>query len=105
MPFSGPALRRLLDERNTRREQLAVDIGRSCASIAGYESGRIAPPLAVIEDIARALDAPVSELIDDRVTELRRAAGLPDRVTDPDTLRRVAGILAHGAPAPNGGDA
>jgi transcriptional regulator with XRE-family HTH domain len=65
VPFSGTSLRRLLDERGKRREALASEINKSFASIAGYESGRIAPPLSVIEDIAHALDVDVAALIDD----------------------------------------
>ncbi len=39
----------------------------------------------------------------DRVAELRRAAGLPERIDDRAVLERVARILAHATP--RGGDA
>ena len=54
--FCGARLTEIRQARGLRPEQLAVAVDRSAASIFGYESGRIVPPMQVVYRIARALD-------------------------------------------------
>ncbi len=49
------------------REQVAVDVGKSWATIRAYELGTATPPLAVLCRIAADLDVTVGDLLDEQV--------------------------------------
>lgn len=54
--FSGKRLRELRKHVGFSGERLAVDVGRSLYSIAGYEAGRSVPSAEVVARMADALD-------------------------------------------------
>lgn len=54
--------------RKTKRitqDALATAVGVSDKSISAYESGRIDPPLAVLERIAQSTDSPLNYFLED----------------------------------------
>lgn len=65
--FSGPRLRALRTARNLRREQVALALGRSAPTIAGYELGRVEPTAGVLGRLADVLGCAVDEMfVDER---------------------------------------
>ena len=65
MPFSADRVRKYRESRDMSREALAESIGRSYPSVVLYETGRVTPPLSVIEDIAQALNVTTADLLDE----------------------------------------
>lgn len=53
--FSGQRMREVRTAAAIKREQLAIDIGRSADAIRSYESGRVDPPASIVGALARAL--------------------------------------------------
>ena len=47
---------------------LAVAVGREQSTVAGYETGKIEPPLSVVQAIAEATGMSLFELLGDRLT-------------------------------------
>jgi transcriptional regulator with XRE-family HTH domain len=44
------------------RERIAIDIGKSYATVAAYELGRAFPPANVVGDLAQAVDCEINDL-------------------------------------------
>lgn len=61
--WDGYSLRRLRLARGLSLEAVALHIGRSAASVTGYELGRAAPPLSVAVALAEALGVEVTDLM------------------------------------------
>lgn len=63
----GPRLQGAREAAGLSREQLAVMIDKSWATVRAYELGNATPPLNVLMRLAVALDVTVSELLDEQV--------------------------------------
>jgi transcriptional regulator with XRE-family HTH domain len=57
--FSAQRLREARERRHIARENLAIKIGRSYATVASYEQGYNVPPIATLCRIADELDVPI----------------------------------------------
>ena len=58
----GENIRKYRKARGMSQEQLSFEVGVKRAVISKYENGFIAPSLAMIEKIAKALDVTISEI-------------------------------------------
>lgn len=65
--FSGASLRTARESAGLSREQVAVAIGRSAASVQLYELGNVVPPGTVLERLSAALRSPVGEWFRDEL--------------------------------------
>jgi transcriptional regulator with XRE-family HTH domain len=63
--FSGQRMRQLRRQRRMPMIKLAVIANRSTFSLTAYEKGRFQPPVAVAYALARGLEVPVSELMEE----------------------------------------
>jgi transcriptional regulator with XRE-family HTH domain len=62
--FVGERLRSRRMAAGKSREQLAVDVGRSLYSIAGYELGHIDPPASIVAALADSLGCSPGDLFE-----------------------------------------
>jgi putative transcriptional regulator len=85
--YDHERLSRLRAAKGMSLQQLADAIGRSPATVARYETGRINPTVLVLGDIARVLDVSVDDLFD------------PNDPTDPVTaFAAEIGAMVEAAP-------
>jgi transcriptional regulator with XRE-family HTH domain len=101
----GDRLRRLRREHSLTQEELAHLSGVSQEMIAKTEQGRRHPRLTVLAKVAKALDVPLSELIDDRPRLDGRREGasilaLRDTLLSPSLLPGVDTTADDGDPTP-----
>ncbi|WP_314412504.1 helix-turn-helix domain-containing protein [Streptomyces kroppenstedtii] len=61
--FDPDALRRIRTERGVSQRRLGRLIGRSATNMCSYEQGRIAPSLASLAAIARALNVHMDDFM------------------------------------------
>ena len=66
--------------RGLTQEQLAAKMGKQQPAIARFESGRVWPSLAFLQDLAQALDLQVSVRL-----EPKSGAGRSTRVAEPNS--------------------
>jgi transcriptional regulator with XRE-family HTH domain len=55
--------------KNITQDELAFAIGVSDKSISAYESGRISPPLPILDKIAKETNMPMGYFLEDRTEE------------------------------------
>ena len=72
--FSGDSLRAIRVNADVRAEQLALDVGRSVYTIAGYELGTITPPSDVVGKIADRFGVSIDDLYADTEATVLAAA-------------------------------
>jgi transcriptional regulator with XRE-family HTH domain len=101
----GDRLRRLRREHSLTQEELAQASDVSQEMIAKTEQGRRHPRLTVLVKIAKALDVPLSELIDDRPRldgqrEGASVLALRDVLLSPSLLPGVDPATDEGEPTP-----
>lgn len=101
----GDRLRRLRREHSLTQEELAQACAVSQEMIAKTEQGRRHPRLTVLAKIAKALDVPLSELIDDRPRldgqrEGASVLALRDALLSPSLLPGVDPATDEGDPTP-----
>lgn len=65
-------VRRLRKEKEWSQDQLAAEVGIEQNVVSLIENGRANPTLLIMEDIARALDVRISDLLEAQ-TRLRRS--------------------------------
>lgn len=65
--FLGDRLLAARTASQLSREQVAVAIGKSWASVRAYELGAATPPLDVLSELASVLGVTVGDLVDERV--------------------------------------
>lgn len=65
MPKLGQKIKEARRKRDITQEELAKAIGVTDKSISAYESGRITPPLYVLQKIAHKTDHSVSYFVQD----------------------------------------
>jgi len=56
-------LKRIRKAKKVSQASLGAKIGKTQQIVSWYESGRVSPSVAVLEEIAAALDVPVTQLI------------------------------------------
>lgn len=59
-------IRRLRKARRLSQTELAEEIGVSTAAISAYETGRIVPPLDIIQKLAEFFSVPIVEVTGDK---------------------------------------
>jgi transcriptional regulator with XRE-family HTH domain len=101
----GDRLRRIRRERSMTQEELAQACGLSQEMIAKTEQGRRHPRLTVLAKVARALDVPLSELLDDRprldgARDGASVLALRDALLSPSLLPGVDPATDEGEPTP-----
>jgi transcriptional regulator with XRE-family HTH domain len=101
----GDRLRRLRREHSLTQEELAEACGVSQEMIAKTEQGRRHPRLTVLAKIAKALDVPLSDLLDDRPRldgqrEGASVLALRDVLLSPSLLPGVDPATDEGKPTP-----
>jgi transcriptional regulator with XRE-family HTH domain len=101
--FSPTRLRSARQAAQLRTEELALAVDRSNETIRSYELGRVDPPVTMVAALAEALGcrpgdlfADTDPLLANKVAASRAAQGLPPKITDTDTLSRIA-TVAKGA--------
>ncbi len=65
-PALGRAIRHRREAQGIPREALALAVGRSAESIAGWECGHFSPRLPTLIRLAEVLGCSVSELLEDQ---------------------------------------
>jgi transcriptional regulator with XRE-family HTH domain len=101
----GDRLRRLRREHSLTQEELAQASSVSQEMIAKTEQGRRHPRLTVLAKVAKALDVPLSELLDDRprldgAREGASVLALRDVLLSPSLLPDVDPATEDGDPTP-----
>ncbi len=72
----GKKIRKIRDSYNLSQERFAVKIGLSGKSISAYETGRIDPPLKILQRIVTTYKTPIVSLNKELKTELSRKLDL-----------------------------
>jgi transcriptional regulator with XRE-family HTH domain len=96
------ALGRLIRESRLKKGlslgQLAAAVGRSSSSVRRWERGEVAPAIAVIDDLATALDLEPDVLRDARPTPVSEPEKRRTTVEQPVVVEKPPGPLAPQAP-------
>jgi len=66
----GKKIRKIRDSYNLSQERFAIKIGLSGKSISAYETGRIDPPLKILQKIVTTYKTPIVNLNIELKTEL-----------------------------------
>ena len=66
----GQKIKRIRDSNNLSQERFAIKIGVSGKSVSAYETGRINPPLKVLQRIVNIYKAPIVGINEELKTEL-----------------------------------
>ena len=93
----GKSIKALRNEKKITQVELGNLIGRSESSIRKYEKGLIEIPNSILEDIAKALDISIYELlgIDKITTKDFRSASLPTYNESIDTINSYVEIIIN----------
>ncbi|EDK34018.1 helix-turn-helix domain-containing protein [Clostridium kluyveri] len=72
----GKNIRNIRIQKNITQEELAEITGIEQSIISRYENGIIIPPIPKLEAISKALEVPISKLLELEETEIKKGSSI-----------------------------